>query len=120
MEVPELAPSVTRDLEATVVWMGTQPLVVGQQVTVKHGCRLLTGVVCSMADRFSVQTLELEPTMRELELNHIGRVGLRLSGDVVCDPYRLCRETGSLILIDDASNNTVGAGMIQSTGGGVS
>jgi bifunctional enzyme CysN/CysC len=99
--------------------MASQPLVVGQQVTVKHGCRLLVGVVRSMADRFSVQTLELEPTVGELELNHIGRVGLRLSGDLVCDPYRLCRETGSFILIDEASNNTVGAGMIQRTGGGV-
>jgi sulfate adenylyltransferase subunit 1 (EFTu-like GTPase family) len=120
MDVPELAPSLTRDFEATVVWMGSRPLVVGQQVIIKHGCRSLSGVVRSLADRFSVQSLKLEPRVEELELNHFGRAGLRLSEELACDPYRVCRETGSFILIDEASNSTVGAGMIiESVGGAV-
>ena len=57
-------------------------------------------------------TLERAPAPQALELNDIGRVALRTSTPLAIDPYRTNRRTGSFILIDDASNATVAAGMI--------
>jgi sulfate adenylyltransferase subunit 1 (EFTu-like GTPase family) len=59
-----------------------------------------------------VDTLERGAPPKELGLNDIGRVRLRTSAPLVFDPYASNRRTGSFILIDEASNETVGAGMI--------
>jgi sulfate adenylyltransferase subunit 1 (EFTu-like GTPase family) len=62
-----------------------------------------------------VHSLELDPTVRELGLNDIGRVTLRTSAPLAVDPYRRNRTTGCFILIDEATNDTVGAGMVSGT-----
>ena len=59
-----------------------------------------------------MHTLERDAPPAELALNDIGRVRLRTSAPLVFDPYKSNRRTGSFILIDEASNETVGAGMI--------
>jgi bifunctional enzyme CysN/CysC len=59
-----------------------------------------------------VHTLERAPAPEQLQLNDIGRVRLRTSAPLSFDPYSANRRTGSFILIDEASNGTVGAGMV--------
>ncbi len=104
-------PVVTRDLEAVVCWMDTKPLRAGGRYTIKHTARDARAVVDELDGRIDVNTLAHEPA-EALELNGIGRVRLRTSAPLVVDLYRQNRTTGSFILIDEASNDTVAAGMI--------
>ena len=66
----------------------------------------------SLIDRVDVHTLEREDDVEELALNDIGRATLRTSSPLVIDSYSRNRRTGSFVLIDEATNHTVGAGMI--------
>jgi sulfate adenylyltransferase large subunit len=109
---PEQAPTVARELEADVCWMTDQPLRRGARYVIKHTTREVTAIVDELCDHVDVHTLERAGAPQELALNDIGRVRLRTSAPLVFDPYESNRRTGSFILIDEASNNTVGAGMI--------
>jgi sulfate adenylyltransferase large subunit len=109
---PEQAPVVARELEADVCWMTDQPLREGGRYLVKHTTREVTAIVDELCDHVDVHTLERAGAPEELALNDIGRVRLRTSAPLVFDPYEQNRRTGSFILIDQASNNTVGAGLV--------
>ncbi|HST56542.1 MAG TPA: GTP-binding protein [Solirubrobacteraceae bacterium] len=109
---PDEAPSVARELEADVCWMASSPLRPGGRYRLKHTARTVTAIVDQLQDLVEVDTLERSPTPSALELNDIGRVRLRTSAPLAFDSYRENRRTGSFILIDESSNETVGAGMI--------
>ncbi|HEY2633022.1 MAG TPA: sulfate adenylyltransferase subunit CysN [Solirubrobacteraceae bacterium] len=110
---PEQAPTVARELEADVCWMAEQPLRPGGRYIVKHTTREVTAIVDELRDHVDVHTLERTGAPQELALNDIGRVRLRTNAPLVFDSYDQNRRTGSFILIDEASNNTVGAGLIS-------
>jgi sulfate adenylyltransferase large subunit len=109
---PDQAPTVARELQADVCWMAERPLKPGGRYVIKHTTRSATAVVDEIEDHVDVDTLERAAPPAELGLNDIGRVRLRTSAPLVFDPYASNRRTGSFILIDEASNETVGAGMI--------
>jgi sulfate adenylyltransferase large subunit len=109
---PEQAPTVSRELEADVCWMTDQPLRKGARYVIKHTTREVTAIVDELCDHVDVHTLERAGAPQELALNDIGRIRLRTSAPLVFDPYESNRRTGSFILIDEASNNTVGAGLV--------
>ncbi len=106
------APTVGQALEADVCWMTDEPLRAGSRYVLKQTSRNATAVVDAIEDIVDVHTLERAAAPSELALNDIGRVHLRTSVPLVFDPYTSNRRTGSFILIDEASNRTVGAGMI--------
>jgi bifunctional enzyme CysN/CysC len=106
------APDSRRELTATLCWLGDAPARPGATYLLKHTTRTVRAKLDAIEDRLDVTTLEREPAT-ELELNAIGRVRLRTGGEVMTDPYALSRSTGAFILIDDATNDTVGAGMIR-------
>jgi len=106
------APTVSRELEADVCWMSERPLTAGGRYVIKHTTRSARAVVGRLVHRVDVQTLATDSGASELGLNDIGRVALRTSSELAFDPYRTNRSTGSFILIDESSNDTVGAGMI--------
>jgi sulfate adenylyltransferase large subunit len=108
----EQPPTVARELEADVCWMTDQPLRKGGRYIVKHTTREVTAIVEDLCDHVDVHTLERADAPPELALNDIGRIRLRTSAPLVFDPYESNRRTGSFILIDEASNNTVGAGLV--------
>jgi bifunctional enzyme CysN/CysC len=108
---PDDPPVPAREIEATVCWMGSKPLRPGTRYMLKHTTRTVRAVVKELEYRVDVNRLaHLEAP--ELALNEVGRVHLRLSGPVMVDRYRRNRTVGSFILIDEASNDTVGAGMV--------
>jgi sulfate adenylyltransferase large subunit len=113
---PEQTPTVARELEADVCWMTDQPLRPGGRYVVKHTTREVTAIVDQLCDHVDVHTLERAGAPQELALNDIGRVRLRTNAPLVFDPYDQNRRTGSFILIDEASNNTVGAGLVVAAG----
>jgi bifunctional enzyme CysN/CysC len=109
---PDEAATVARELQADVCWMTERPLRAGGRYVLKHTSRNATAIVESIEDVVDVHTLQRTQPAEELALNDIGRVRLRTSVPLAFDPYTSNRRTGSFILIDEASNETVGAGLI--------
>ena len=110
---PEQPPVVARELHADVCWLNERALRAGGRYVIKHTTRSATAIVEALEDRVDVHTLERAPAPGELALNDIGRVRLRTSAPLAFDPYVGNRRTGSFILIDEATNETVGAGMVE-------
>ena len=105
------APEPVRELTADVCWMADAPLRARSRYAIKHTTRTARAVVEEVEHHVDVHSLE-PGEAAELGLNDIGRVRLRLSEPLVADPYSRNRHTGSFILIDESTNDTVGAGMI--------
>jgi bifunctional enzyme CysN/CysC len=114
---PEQAPTVARELDATVCWMAEQPLEPRTRLAIKHTTRTVRAVVDELVSVVDIHSLEDEPSPERLELNDIARLRLRLSEPLAVDTYVDNRATGAFILIDEATNDTVAAGMILSAGG---
>ena len=108
----EASSAPTRELAATVCWMADAPLVPGARYSIKHTTRSARAVVEAVNHRLEVETLVRDESAGELCLNDVGRVVLRTSEPLVADPYSRNRTTGAFILIDESSNETVGAGMV--------
>ena len=111
---PEQPPTVARELEATVCWMAEKPLEPRTKLAIKHTTRTVRAVVDELVSVVDIHTLEDQSAPEYLELNDIARVRLRLSEPLAVDAYAENRSTGAFILIDEATNDTVGAGMILS------
>jgi len=105
-------PQVLSCLEATVCWMADAPLEPGAQLLVKHTTRTVRAKVTALLDRLDVTTLEREPA-KQLGLNDIGRITLRTASPLVVDAYADDRTTGAFLLIDAATGQTRGAGMVM-------
>jgi sulfate adenylyltransferase subunit 1 (EFTu-like GTPase family) len=111
---PTEAPTVAREFEADICWLAEQPLRPGGRYVLKHTTRQAAAIVDSLLDLVDVHSLERVGPPAELALNDIARVRVRTSTPLIVDPYDSNRRTGSFILIDEATNGTVGAGMIRS------
>jgi len=111
---PERPPIVAHELEARVCWMSERALEPRAKVAVKHTTRSVRAIVDELVSLTDIHSLDDVPGPGRLELNDIGVVRLRLSEPLAVDPYAENRETGAFILIDEATNDTVGAGMIIS------
>ena len=114
---PHDAPQLSRELQATVCWMTDAPLRAGASYAIKHATHAARAVVAEVVDRVDVHTLTPDENATQLALNDIGTVRLRTSKPLAFDPYARNRATGSFILIDESSNDTVGAGMILGRAG---
>jgi bifunctional enzyme CysN/CysC len=111
---PERPPVVARDLEARVCWMSERPLEPRARLAVKHTTRSVRAVVEELVSQIDLDSLADVPGPERLALNDIGVVRLRLAEPLCVDPYAESRETGAFILLDEATNETVGAGMVLS------
>ena len=109
---PDDRPALARDLVADVCWMADAPLRPGGRYAIKHATHSARAIVESIDGLLDVTSLHRVTGPAELALNDIGRVRLRTSKPLAFDPYARNRFTGSFILIDEATNDTVGAGMI--------
>jgi sulfate adenylyltransferase large subunit len=109
---PADRPALARDLVADVCWMADAPLRPGGRYAIKHATHSARAIVESIDGLLDVTSLRRVTGPAELALNDIGRVRLRTSKPLAFDSYARNRFTGSFILIDEATNDTVGAGMI--------
>jgi bifunctional enzyme CysN/CysC len=114
---PYNRPSQTQELELMMCWMNERPLEVGGRYWVKHTTRSVRALVDEVRYRIDVNTLHRDESADTLALNEIGRLRLRTSAPLLVDAYRRNRLTGSLILIDETTNDTVGAGMVVAADG---
>jgi bifunctional enzyme CysN/CysC len=105
-------PVPARELDATVCWFVDHPLRAGDRLALKQGARTVRTTVQALHSRLDPETLEELDNPVELVLNDIGEVTLRTSSVVVSDAYIDNRDSGAFILIDETTNDTVGAGTI--------
>src|SRR5215213_2984504 len=110
---PQNRPLLERDLDAMVCWMSETPSKPGGRYVIKHTTRTTRVVARSLLHRIHVDTLHRDESADHLELNDIGRMRLRSAVPLAFDMYRRNRSTGSFILVDEATNDTVAAGMID-------
>ena len=109
---PERPPVVARELAARVSWMAERPVEDRARLLIKHTTRTVPARVDEIVSVVDIHTLEDRPSPGKMELNDLGVVRFRLAEPLVVDEYARNRGTGAFILIDESSNETVGAGMV--------
>jgi bifunctional enzyme CysN/CysC len=108
-------PTVSSSFETLLCWMSEHPLDARRRYLVKHTTRTAMVGTVDVRYRIDVDTLHRDESATTLELNDLGRVRVELSSPLVFDSYRRNRVTGGLIVIDEATNETVAAGVILDT-----
>ena len=109
---PHNMPTVTQDLDAMVCWFADAPLRVGATYAIKHTTRTTKAKVQTLHYRLDVNSLHRDDEAGALTLNDLGRVTLRTAVPLFVDEYRRNRITGSFIIVDEGTFETVGAGMV--------
>jgi bifunctional enzyme CysN/CysC/sulfate adenylyltransferase subunit 1 len=106
-------PGMSSDLQAKVCWMNPRPLQRGKKYFLKHSTQTVQAMITSLESRTNIRTFDAEPEPPELAMNDIGDVRIRTAKPIVFDGYGTNRLTGSFILIEQGTNATVAAGMLQ-------
>lgn len=104
---------VSQDIDIMVCWLSEKPMAIGGKYAVKHTSSDVRCLVKDVKYKININTLEKNYEDKNIGLNDIACITLRTTKPLFFDPYRLNRITGSLIMIDEATNINVGAGMIQ-------
>ena len=105
-------PKEGQDIEMMVCWMNDKPMQVRGKYSIMHTTRDTRCIVKDVRYKLNINTLHKIEDDKVLGLNDIGRVVVRTTNRLFYDTYRRNRNTGSVIIIDEATNTTVGAGMI--------
>ena len=108
----ENSPEPVREIDATLCWMSREPMKVGAKYLLRHTTRKVKAMVTAIQYKIDPNTLDRAADVAELKQNEIASVSVKTLQPIACDPYKVNRETGAFILIDE-SNDTVGAGFIQ-------
>ncbi len=106
------SPEVTQDLEVIVTWMSEKPVSNKTKVFIKHTTNECIAMIKEIKYKIDINTLHRIEDISQIEMNDIARMSIRSSKPVFVDSYSQNRLTGSIILIDEQSNETIGAGMI--------
>ncbi len=106
------APEVGQDIEMMISWLSEKPMQLGGKYSLKHTSSDLRCVVKDVIYKIDINTLERNYKDKSIGLNEIARISIKTAKPIFYDPYKINRITGSLILIDEGTNNTVCAGMI--------
>jgi sulfate adenylyltransferase subunit 1 len=110
---PHNTPFISNNLDSMICWMNVKPLTLGTRYIIRHTTRETKGIVKQIQYKIDINTLHRIPETPELGLNEIGRITIRTAQPLFYDSYQHNRATGSIILIDEITNETVGAGMIR-------
>jgi bifunctional enzyme CysN/CysC/sulfate adenylyltransferase subunit 1 len=105
-------PGMTGELRARVCWMNFRPLQTGKKYFLKHTSQTTPVVINAIDSRIDIQTFDPIPAPPELAMNDIGEVRVRTAKPLIFDGYTTNRLTGSVIFIEQGTNQTVGAGML--------
>ncbi len=105
-------PEVGQDLEVLVTWMSQTPLSEKKKVVIKHTTNECLAIIKQIKYRIDINTLHRIEDVNCIEMNDIARISIRSSKLIFYDSYKKNRQTGSLIIIDNETNETIGAAMI--------
>lgn len=107
------SPQISQDIEIMLVWFDqNRPLQLRGKYTLMHTTQQLRCIVTEIRYKLDINSLHRELEDNNIQMNDVARVVLRTTKPLFVDSYRKNRKTGSLILVDEATNNTVGAGMV--------
>jgi sulfate adenylyltransferase subunit 1 len=106
------SPHCSQEIKLMICWLNQKPMQVGGKYLVRHTTREVNCVVKEVDYKMNINTLETNEGDKQVGLNDIASIGIKTTKPLFYDSYRINRDTGSLILIDGATNETVGAGMI--------
>ncbi|MGH1335446.1 MAG: elongation factor 1-alpha C-terminal domain-related protein, partial [Aureispira sp.] len=104
--------TVSQDLEIMVCWFNSKPLQSRGKYTILHTTKEVRCVVKEIRYKLDINTLNRNQEDKNIGMNDIARVLIRTTKPLFVDPYRKNRITGAVIFVDEATNETVGAGMI--------
>ncbi len=105
-------PKVTQDVEVMVCWFSPKALQLRGKYTIMHTSQEVRCVIKDIRYKLDINTLHRNEENKEIGMNDIARVVIRTTKPLFTDAYRKNRITGALIFVDEATNETVGAGMI--------
>jgi len=105
-------PKQQQEIDAMICWLGTKPLEVGGKYAIKQTSKDGRAIIQDLIYQVDLNSLTRNEQINSLQTNDIGRIKLKTSIPLCTDSYRQNRITGSFILIEEGTNNTVGAGMI--------
>lgn len=105
-------PKMTQDVELMVCWMNEKPLQLRGKYAVKHTSNDVRCIVKEIRYKVDIRTLHRLEDDKEIKMNDIARIAIRTTKPLFLDNYKRNRNTGSLIIIDEATNETVGAAMV--------
>ncbi|MFN7341975.1 MAG: elongation factor 1-alpha C-terminal domain-related protein, partial [bacterium] len=105
-------PRVSQDIEAMVCWFSSKPMPNRAKLVIRHTTQETKAIIQEVKYQVDVNTLHKIEDVDSLSMNDIGRITLRTAVPLIHDSYRRNRNTGSFILIDPGTNETVAAGMI--------
>lgn len=109
----ENLPGAGTELHAKVCWMSPRQLQAGKKYFLKHSTQTVQAAVTTLESRINIHTFDAEPAPAELSMNDIGEIRFKTSRPLIYDGYSNNRLTGSFILIEQGTNQTVAAGMLQ-------
>lgn len=113
---PNNQPAALQDLDVLTCWLSEKPMDPKRKYSLMHTTNSARCLVKEVLYKIDVNTLSREDFDGSLKMNEVGRMKLRTTNPLFCDPYRRNRSTGSFILIDEADNLTVGAAMLTEAG----
>jgi sulfate adenylyltransferase subunit 1 len=105
-------PRMGQEIELMVCWLGEKPMVQRGRYVIRHTTKETKGLITGVEYKINVNTLEKNTEELGVGLNEIAKIAIKTAQPLIYDSYKSNRITGSLIIIDEATNNTVGAGMI--------
>lgn len=105
-------PEIGQDIEVLVTWMSTRPIQSRTKVVIKHTTNETIGMVKELKYKIDINTLHRRENIDKVEMNDIARLSIRTAKPLFYDAYKRNRQTGSIIIIDEQTNETIGAGMI--------
>lgn len=105
-------PNVSQDVDVMICWLNDKPLQAGGKYAVKHTTNDARCIIKDVRYKIDINTLHRNEEDKSIGMNDIGRIAIRTTKPLYFDSYRRNRNTGSLIIIDEATHETVGAGMI--------
>lgn len=109
----ESEPSSSNELEVLISWLDDKPLVPGNKYLLQHNSRLVRASVRNVEYKLDVNTLQQHPVEGQVKLNEVVKATIKTASPLVYDSFAHLQANGSAILIDETSNSTVGAVLLQ-------
>ena len=110
---PDNMPETGQDIDIMVCWFNAVPMVIGNKYYLRHTTNDARCVIKDIVYKMNINTLEEDYSDKTVRMNDIALIKIRSTKSLIFDSYKKNRITGSLILIDESTNETLGAGMIQ-------
>jgi len=105
-------PTIEQDIDVMICWMNEKKMMIRGKYTIRHTSQTARCIIKEVKYKMDINTLHRIEEEKEIGLNDIGRISIRTTKPLFFDSYRRNRNTGSIILVDEATNETVAAGMI--------